>query len=155
MTKIGKVYYSISEVAELTGLEPHVLRYWETEFPTLRPLKNRGGNRAYREKEIKLLFFIKRLLHHDRYTIEGARRQLQRVSDDYLEQIEMSFDEVRALDLLRSMREELGDLLKVLDEMPGPIAASPPPQTASPSSLEESPPPGRKRNSAVAARKSK
>ncbi len=126
MTKIGKVYYSISEVAELTGLEPHVLRYWETEFPTLRPLKNRGGNRAYREKEIKLLFFIKRLLHHDRYTIEGARRQLQKISDAYLEQLEMSFDDVRALDLLRSIREELRDMMRVLDEMPGPIHPSPP-----------------------------
>jgi len=121
MNKVSKVYYSISEVAEMTGLEQHVLRYWETEFSQLRPLKNRGGNRAYRDKDIKLIFLVKKLLHHDRFTIEGARRQLKQASDSYLEQMEMSFDEVQALDMLRTVREEVRDILDLMDELPGEV----------------------------------
>ena len=121
MTKVSKVYYSISEVAEMTDLEQHVLRYWETEFSQLRPLKNRGGNRAYRDKDIKLLFLIKQLLHHDRFTIEGARRQLQQASESYLEQMELSFEEVEALDMLRTVREEVREILDLMDELPGEV----------------------------------
>lgn len=121
MTKVSKVYYSISEVAEMTDLEQHVLRYWETEFSQLRPLKNRGGNRAYRDKDIKLLFLIKQLLHHDRFTIEGARRQLQKASESYLEQMELSFEEVEALDMLRTVREEVREILELMDELPGEV----------------------------------
>ena len=54
----GKMYYSISEVCNETGLEQHVLRYWETEFPSLKPKKNRAGNRAYRKKDIDLIKYI-------------------------------------------------------------------------------------------------
>jgi DNA-binding transcriptional MerR regulator len=121
MAKVGKVYYSISEVAEMTGLEPHVLRYWETEFPTLRPMKNRGGNRAYREKDIKLIYLIKKLLYHERFTIEGARRQIQKASDAYLEQLELNLDEIQAFDLLRSVREELREIVDLMDELPGEV----------------------------------
>ena len=122
MGKVGKVYYSISEVAELTGLEAHVLRYWETEFPSLKPLKNRGGNRAYREKDIKFLFLIKKLLYHDRFTIEGARRQILKASDAYLDQLELGLNEVEAFDLLRSVREELREIAGIVEELPGDVA---------------------------------
>ena len=121
MTKLSKVYYSISEVAEMASLEAHVLRYWETEFSSLRPLKNRGGNRAYREKDIEQIFMIKKLLYHDRYTIEGARRQISKATSSQLEQMEMSFEEIRALDLIRSVREELRDIAEMIDELPGEI----------------------------------
>ncbi len=121
MTKLSKIYYSISEVAEMTGLEAHVLRYWETEFSSLRPLKNRGGNRAYREKDIKQIFMIKKLLYHDRYTIEGARRQILKAAGSQIEQMEISFEEVRALDLIRSVREELRDIAEMIDVLPGEI----------------------------------
>ncbi|MBD3165863.1 MerR family transcriptional regulator [bacterium] len=71
-----KVYFSIGEVAELTGLQPHVLRYWETEFKQLRPKKGPSGARNYRPEDIELIQLIQHLLHEERYTIEGARRQL-------------------------------------------------------------------------------
>ncbi len=71
-----KLYYSISEVADLTGVKPHVLRYWEAEFPTLRPKKNRAGNRSYRQKDIDEIQAIKRLLYEEGYKINGARRLL-------------------------------------------------------------------------------
>jgi DNA-binding transcriptional MerR regulator len=71
-----KTYYSISEVCSQTGLEPHVLRYWETEFSQLRPKKNRAGNRAYREKDIELIQYIKNLLYEQQFTIPGAKKKL-------------------------------------------------------------------------------
>jgi DNA-binding transcriptional MerR regulator len=77
MVKPTKMYYSITEVAEITGLKPHILRYWETEFPVLHPKKNRAGNRAYRTKDIDIVKTIRRLLYDEGYTIEGAKRQIK------------------------------------------------------------------------------
>lgn len=74
---IPKLYYSISEVSRLTGLEPYVLRYWETEFDELNPQKNRAGNRIYSNKDIKFILRIKELLREQRYTIEGAKHILK------------------------------------------------------------------------------
>jgi DNA-binding transcriptional MerR regulator len=71
-----KTYYSISEVCGQIGLEPHVLRYWESEFPQLRPKKNRAGNRAYRDKDIEVVRYIKHLLYEEQYTIPGAKKKL-------------------------------------------------------------------------------
>ena len=72
-------YYAIGEVRELTGIESHVLRYWETRFEVLRPIKNQAGNRVYRPRDVELVLLLKRLLYEDKYTIEGARRQLARM----------------------------------------------------------------------------
>lgn len=72
-----KVYYSISDVAEITGLEQYVLRYWEKEFSQLRPRKNRAGNRAYKKKDIDIVQKIQYLLYEEQYTIEGARKKLK------------------------------------------------------------------------------
>ena len=75
--KVKKLYYSIGEVSELTGLKSYVLRYWETEFSQLKPPKNRAGNRTYRQKDIDLLLDIKDLLYNKKYTIDGARSVLK------------------------------------------------------------------------------
>lgn len=74
---IKKLYYSISEVSKITGLEQYVLRYWETEFDQLKPSKNRAGNRIYTNRDIKTILYIKKLLREERYTIEGAKQVLQ------------------------------------------------------------------------------
>jgi DNA-binding transcriptional MerR regulator len=79
---IRKLYYSISEVAELTELEAHVLRYWESEFEVLQPKKNRAGNRVYTDRDIRLVRRIKHLLREDKYTLEGARQVLAREAAD-------------------------------------------------------------------------
>jgi len=65
--KINRVYYSISEVSKLTGVEPYVLRYWETEFEQLKPSKNKAGNRIYTNRDIKIIMMIKRLLRDEDY----------------------------------------------------------------------------------------
>ncbi len=91
MERTGKLYYSITEVAEMAGVKPHVLRYWETEFPALRPKKNRAGNRTYRERDVKLVLLIRRLLYEEGFTIRGALRRLRERRGDEIEQIEIPF----------------------------------------------------------------
>ena len=79
---IRKLYYSISEVAELTGLEAHVLRYWEAEFEQLQPRKNRAGNRIYTEDDVAVVRRVQHLLREEKYTLEGARQVLEREAPD-------------------------------------------------------------------------
>ncbi|MEJ7811280.1 MAG: MerR family transcriptional regulator [Gemmatimonadaceae bacterium] len=71
-----QLFFSISEVCELTELKPHVLRYWESQFRFLAPAKTRAGNRAYQRREIELILLVKRLLYTEKYTIEGARKKV-------------------------------------------------------------------------------
>lgn len=72
-----KLYYKIGEVAKLTGIKPHVLRYWESEFGALRPSKSRSKQRLYRQKDIDRILFLKDLLYNQGYTIAGARKRLR------------------------------------------------------------------------------
>src|SRR5215472_18687872 len=72
-----KLYFRIGEVARLAGIKPYVLRFWETEFPSLGPRKSGTGHRLYRRKDVELVLEIKRLLYEKRYTIEGARKMLE------------------------------------------------------------------------------
>ena len=74
----NKLYYSISEVAELTQLQPYTLRAWEKEFSCLRPRRARGGkNRVYRERDIGIILLLKRLLYEERYTTQGVKKKLK------------------------------------------------------------------------------
>lgn len=72
-----KLYYRIGEVAEIVGVKPHVLRYWESEFGLLSPKKNEGNQRFYTQKDLQKVQLIKQLLHEERFTIAGARRKLR------------------------------------------------------------------------------
>ncbi len=76
-TGIKKLYYSIREVSELTGVESHVLRFWEKEFSQLNPRRGRSGNRTYTERNIKVILAIKDLLYGQKYTIRGAVERLK------------------------------------------------------------------------------
>jgi len=73
----AKKYFKIGEVAHLVGVEPHVLRYWQTQFPQIRPQKSRSGHRLYRRRDVQSLLAIKELLHVQRFTIAGARQALR------------------------------------------------------------------------------
>lgn len=70
-----KLFYKIGEVSKIVDVEPYVLRYWETEFPFLKPRKSKSGQRIYIKKDIETLLKIKRLLYQERYTIEGVRKK--------------------------------------------------------------------------------
>lgn len=105
--EIPKLYYSIGEVSELVGLEPHVLRYWESEFDVLSPRKNRAGRRVYTEDDIDVVRRIQHLLKEEKYTIAGARQVFER--DEKQAEHEEAFR-----DELHDLRAFLVDLLDEL-----------------------------------------
>ena len=107
-----KAYYSIGEVCDLTGLKPHVLRYWETQFDVLSPTKNRAGNRVFRPKEIEVILLVKHLLYEQKYTIEGARQKLHDMRK--AGELEEERQDVLEPEVLSGMKAELQELLQVL-----------------------------------------
>ena len=76
-----KMYFKIGEVSEIAGLEQHVLRFWESEFKNIRPKRTSTGQRMYRKADIELLLYIKKLLHNEKFTIQGAKKYLNSRSD--------------------------------------------------------------------------
>ncbi|MBT8402652.1 MAG: MerR family transcriptional regulator [Gemmatimonadetes bacterium] len=108
-----KAYYSIGEACDITGLKPHVLRYWESQFKVLSPTKNRAGNRVFRPKDIELVILVKKLLYEEKYTIEGARQRLLelRQAGELAEERQSVLDP----EVLMIMKEELEELHEVLD----------------------------------------
>ena len=102
----GKRYFTIGEVSELCGVKPHVLRYWEQEFPSLKPVKRRGNRRYYQRHDVILIRQIRSLLYEQGYTIGGARLKLAGNS--------AKEDTNQSQQLVHQMRVELEDLLQVL-----------------------------------------
>ena len=111
-----KLYYSIREVAEYSGVKAHVLRYWEQEFPSLRPKKNRAGNRSYRPRDIEEILKIRKLLYEDGFKIDGARKLL-RGTPEKVEQISLLGDQPdRAARRAKvaQLKREVKDLLEFI-----------------------------------------
>ena len=102
----GKRYFTIGEVSELCGVKPHVLRYWEQEFPQLAPLKRRGNRRYYQRQDVMLIRQIRSLLYEHGFTIGGAR---QRLSGE-----EAKLDVNQSRQIIRQIRTELEDVLIIL-----------------------------------------
>ena len=112
-----KRYYAISEVSELTDVKPHILRYWEDEFPLLRPRKNRAGNRAYRARDIKVVLVIKRLLRENQQSAGAVQKKLKDDRAFVKEQLDLPLEELLApSDPIDRIKQDLKVLLKVLDE---------------------------------------
>jgi DNA-binding transcriptional MerR regulator len=110
-----KLYFKIGEVSDLLGVEPYVLRYWETEFPLLTPKKSGTGHRLYRRKDVELLLRIKHLLYEKRYTIEGARQTLQgEAKSPKARRGKQAQQELFGEDPLPEIRRELADILELL-----------------------------------------
>ena len=116
---INKLYYSIGEVSEITGLKQYVLRYWETEFPQLRPSKNRAGNRTYKRHDLDLISEIQTLLYKRKFTIKGARQYLKDLqnSSDSTEKIVQITKSPSELDLktLKNLRNGLNEIIKTIE----------------------------------------
>jgi len=102
-----KLYFRIGEVARLCGVETYVLRFWETEFPQMRPNKSGTGQRLYRKRDVEMAMRVRRLLHDEGYTIAGARQVLTQEAR-----------ELRVKAKLQKVRTELRDLLGVLSAPP-------------------------------------
>ena len=111
----AKRYFTIGEVSELCGVKPHVLRYWEQEFPSLKPVKRRGNRRYYQRHDVLMIRQIRSLLYEQGFTIGGARQRL----DGDAKQIEKSdkpdkSDSKPPAELLRQMRVDLEAVLEIL-----------------------------------------
>ena len=120
----SKLYYSISEVAGITDVKAHVLRYWETEFPTLRPKKTRTGSRRYRQGDIEEIMAIKNLLYEEGFKIAGARKMRKqahsRTEETKVEaqpQLTLSFGGMDEKARLKFIKKELGALLVMIREL--------------------------------------
>jgi DNA-binding transcriptional MerR regulator len=107
-----KLYFRIGEVSGLTRTKSYVLRYWETEFPTLKPSKSRSGHRLYRRQDVETVFEIKRLLYQEGFTIEGARRHL--AGDSAAPADDAAVESSQIGQQLRSVRRELLGILTIL-----------------------------------------
>jgi DNA-binding transcriptional MerR regulator len=116
-----KLFFKIGEVCEITGIQAHVLRYWESEFPTLAPQKNRAGQRTYRRRDVEMVLRIKELLYEEQYTIAGAKKKLS--------------TEIRGASKLKVVTPEMSAALAAEQQSaqaPPPAASTaipPPPQT--------------------------
>ena len=113
---IKKLYYSISEVSEITELKAYVLRYWETEFSQLNPPKNRAGNRTYRQKDIEVILKIKDLLYQKKYTIDGARNFLKEKENVVKSTNESGLDNEEVRVTLSKIKNELKDILLIISK---------------------------------------
>ena len=116
-----KLYFRIGEVSQIAGVEPYVLRYWESEFPFLAPRKSGSGHRLYRRKEVELILELKRLLYEKRFTIEGARLYLEQNRKNRAARTESAkpVSTQGALfgvspDALSAVRRELAEILDLL-----------------------------------------
>ena len=104
----GKRYFTIGEVSELCAVKPHVLRYWEQEFPQLKPIKRRGNRRYYQRHDVIMIRQIRGLLYEEGFTIGGARQKLSG---------ESAKDDVsQSHQIVRQLRSELEEILKILKE---------------------------------------
>jgi len=114
-----KPYFKIGEAARLCGVKPYVLRYWETEFKSLRPQKTRSQQRLYRRRDIELLLKIRHLLYDKRYTIEGARTRLRDAGHDEgpvpVPPAAVAHAEVSP-ETLRKIKQGLADLIRICAE---------------------------------------
>jgi DNA-binding transcriptional MerR regulator len=102
----GKRYFTIGEVSDLCAVKPHVLRYWEQEFPQLKPVKRRGNRRYYQRQDVLIIRQIRSLLYDEGFTIGGARQRL--TGDD------AKSDVTQSQQIIKQMRMELEQVLKIL-----------------------------------------
>jgi len=115
------LYYSIGEVSSITGLKQYVLRYWETEFPHIKPSKNRAGNRVYKDSDLRSIKELKNLLHNQKFTIKGAKQFLKNKQTLVDKQSANSDEKVMklidTLDIktLKNIQKSLNDLLSILE----------------------------------------
>jgi len=111
-----KLFFKIGEVAEIVGVEQHVLRYWEDEFDVLKPNKNKSGQRLYQKKDIDQLLEIKQLLYADKFTIAGAKKKLKTKRGGHKEiQLDFGFDREALADWKKQATRDLQSILNILD----------------------------------------
>ena len=111
-----KLYFKIGEVAELTGIKTHVLRYWESEFSTFRPAKSRTNQRLYRRKDVEFILRIKDLLYNQGFTIAGAKKKLREPAANAAPQLSLPLSDAPKQGVITEIRRDLLRLRRSLDE---------------------------------------
>ncbi|HEY1232332.1 MAG TPA: MerR family transcriptional regulator [Candidatus Binatia bacterium] len=109
-----KIYFKIGEVSEIVGVEPYVLRYWETEFDLLKPSKAPSKHRLYKKRDVELLLDIKRLLYTEGFTIEGARKRLKESKKEEKNQLKLPLAEQKYKTALVKLKKDLESLRRLL-----------------------------------------
>jgi len=109
-----KIYFKIGEVSQIVGVEPYVLRYWETEFELLKPSKAPSRHRLYKKKDVELLLDIKRLLYSEGFTIEGARKKLKESKREERNQLKLPLSDNKQKATLARIKKDLLSLRKLL-----------------------------------------
>ncbi|MGI9041310.1 MAG: MerR family transcriptional regulator [Gemmatimonadales bacterium] len=111
-TRPVQEFYSIGEVCALTGLKPHVLRYWESQFRFLNPAKNRSGNRVYKSREVELIMLVRHLLYTEKFTLDGARQRMDqyRRTGELRPSARRAFEAEMAAELRATIEEVVGIL---------------------------------------------
>jgi DNA-binding transcriptional MerR regulator len=112
---VDKIYYRIGEVGRITGVKPHVLRYWESEFKEIKPLKSRSLQRLYQKKELELIFHIKQLLYEEGYTIAGAKAKIKGLVRSDRKQVEIDFDKEKLEKIVFDLKAELRGIKEILE----------------------------------------
>jgi DNA-binding transcriptional MerR regulator len=109
-----KIYFKIGEVSEIVGVEPYVLRYWESEFDLLKPAKAPSKHRLYKKKDVELLLNIKKLLYTDGFTIDGARKKLKEAKKEEKDQLQLPLSEQKYRSALVRIKKELEALRRLV-----------------------------------------
>jgi len=109
-----KLFFKIGEVADLAGVEQHVLRYWEHEIESFNPKKNKSGQRLYQKRDVELIFEIKQLLYAEKFTIAGARKKLKQ-SKKKETQLDIGFDREGFVEWKGEIKQDLESILSTLD----------------------------------------
>ncbi|MFH1436274.1 MAG: MerR family transcriptional regulator [Pseudomonadota bacterium] len=110
-----KIYFKIGEVSQLLSIEPHVIRYWETEFPVIKPIKSKSGQRLFRRSDIEVLNLIKDLLYGRKFTIEGARRHLKSLGVDKSIKEKEKRDQTNIQLTLKAVKDRVGNLNNMIE----------------------------------------
>jgi DNA-binding transcriptional MerR regulator len=109
-----KLYFKIGEVASIVGVKPYVLRYWESQFSIVKPAKTKSKHRLYRRKDVEALLQIKRLLHEQRFTIEGARKRMKSLPKEERRQLEMPLGDRDYRGILAHLKKDIESLHRML-----------------------------------------
>ena len=108
-----KLYFKISEVSDITGVETYILRYWETEFKLIKPYRTKTNQRLYRKKDVESILKIKRMLYDQKFTLAGAKKKLKEAIAP-ISQLPLGFPDSRYIAALKETRDELKELSKML-----------------------------------------
>jgi DNA-binding transcriptional MerR regulator len=109
-----KLYYKIGEVSQITGIEPYVLRYWESEFKIINPVRTNSKQRLYRKRDLELILEVKKLLYREKFTIAGAKKRLQEIRGLREKQLSLELPEKKYYDGLLRVQKDLQDLRGLL-----------------------------------------